>query len=124
VSYYILAGIQLISELLHDQLHSDPFPVGGPGWASESPQRVGPLCTNPVGSLRGPVQSVQSKDSKHNMLLQNTSLNRFNLFYRLSRLSQVANLMREQQICHEMLAAVSISLPFKFFWLATAAKMA
>jgi hypothetical protein len=45
--------------------------VGGLGWASELPQRVGSLCTNPIGSMRGPVQNVQSK---HNLLLQNTIL--------------------------------------------------
>ncbi len=33
--------------------------VGGPGWASESPERVGPLFTNPVGSMCGPVFCVQ-----------------------------------------------------------------
>jgi hypothetical protein len=86
--------------------------VDGPGWASESPQRVGPLCTNPVGPMRGPVQSVLSKESKHSLLLQNTILKRFNCFidYLNSRSPN------EQQICHKMLVVVSISLQFQSFF--------
>ncbi len=34
--------------------------VDRPGWASESPQRVGVLCTNLVGPMRGPLRCIQS----------------------------------------------------------------
>ena len=41
-------------------------PLDGPGWASESPDGLGPLCTKQVGSMGGPLYCVLSKHRFYN----------------------------------------------------------
>jgi hypothetical protein len=63
------------------------------------------------GGIGGPVQSVRSKDLKHNMLLHNTILK-----YLICFIDYLDSLTpNKQQIGHEMLVAVSISLQFYSF---------
>ncbi len=102
VSQQILLSVsQWVTTWLATQ-RSDP--LGGPGWASELPQRVGPLCTNPVGSMHEPVQNTTCfcKTQSSNVLI-------CFIGYLDSRDPN------QQQISHKMLSAVSISLPFQSF---------
>ncbi len=86
-------------------------PLGGPGWASE----VGPLSPGPcvqIQSVRcAGLYKVYNRSSETQLAFAKHNLKMFWIvLYYLDSLE-----LREEQICHEMLAAVSISLPFQSF---------